>query len=183
MSTAVLETPRLYLRNLTENDVTPNYVSWLNDKEVNRYLESRYRNYSKDDLVQYVRYVNNQKQSSLFGLFLKKDNKHIGNIKIDGINDYHLRGTIGLLIGDKSQWGRGYATESIDAVSRYGFDNLNLLKVCAGCYESNIGSKRAFEKVGYKVEGFLRSQVETGMGREGLWQLGILAGELKHFKC
>lgn len=179
MFPAGLETSRLYLRRLTENEVTPNYVSWLNDKEVNRYLESRFRHYSREDLTRFIRNISNEKHSAFFGMFLKKNDKHIGNIKIDEIHEYHLRGTIGLLLGDKSEWGKGYATEAIAAVTQYGFDQLKLVKVCAGCYESNIGSKIAFEKVGYKAEGFLRNQVETGSGREGLWQLGILPDELQ----
>jgi len=55
---------------------------------------------------------------------------------------------------NETQWGKGYATEATAAFTHCGFDQLNLLKICTGCYGSNIGSKKAFKKVGYKAEGF-----------------------------
>jgi RimJ/RimL family protein N-acetyltransferase len=101
--------------------------------------------------------------------------RHIGNIKIGPINLNHQIAPIGILIGDKNEWGNGYASEAIQIVTQFGFDKLNLMKIYAGCYESNIGSKRAFEKSGYEVEGFFRSHVKVKNRREGCWQLCIVS--------
>jgi len=178
LSTVCLETSRLYLRPLTKSDVNFRYVAWLNDKQVNKYLESRLSRYSMEDLIEYIGAVNKKKTAIMFGLFIKETGKHIGNIKIDDINLYHLNATIGILLGEKSEWGKGYASEAITAVTKFCFSQLELKKICAGCYESNLGSKKAFEKVGYKVEGFLRGQVDTDCGREGVWQLGIIPSDV-----
>ena len=178
MNKVALETDRLYLRSLVSEDVTQDYVGWLNDPEVNQFLESRFSRATLADVEQYVRSVSQDDGSYFLGMFLKSDQKHIGNIKLDAIDHYHRRGTIGLMLGDKQEWGKGYATEAIRVLTRYGLEELKLLKLSAGCYESNLGSKRAFEKVGYQIEGLLRNQVETGAGREGLWQMGILPSEL-----
>ena len=127
------------------------------------------------DVKRFVEEINNDKYNILLGIFIKKSMKHIGNIKIGPINLHHKTAYIGLLIGDNSEWHNGYATESIQAVTKFCFNKLNLMKIVAGCYESNIGSKKAFEKSGYEVEGFLCSHVETDHGREGCWQLGKTA--------
>jgi len=179
MSDINLLTERLVLRPLTIEDATVQYLSWLNDPEVNRYLESRFRVHQLKDLSTFIEEVNSDPSAVLLGIFIRQNNKHIGNIKIDSINSYHKHGVIGLMIGDKREWGKGYATESIAAVTQYSLEQLELQKITAGCYEGNLGSKKAFEKVGYQVEGLLRSQVETGEGREGVWQLGILPNEFK----
>jgi RimJ/RimL family protein N-acetyltransferase len=49
-----------------------------------------------------------------------------------------------------------------------------LEKAKARCYGSNIGSKKAFEKSGYQIEGFLRDHVESSSGREGVRVMGCL---------
>jgi len=169
-----LNTERLVLRELASDDVTEKYASWLNNPEINQYLESRFLEYQLGDIVGYIEKLDKDPSSLLFGIFIKENMDHIGNIKLNLGNLYHKRADIGIMIGDRDQWGNGYATEAITAVTQYGFEVLGLKKITAGCYESNIGSKNAFEKVGFQVEGFLRSQVETGNNREGVWQFGIL---------
>jgi RimJ/RimL family protein N-acetyltransferase len=170
-----IKTSRLELRELTVKDVTDDYVSWLNDSVVNQYLESRFSEQNHKDIQGFIRESNSDPSTILFGIFIKKNMKHIGNIKIGSIDTNHKRASIGILIGDIGEWGNGYASESIQMITRFCFDKLSLVKISAGCYESNIGSKKAFEKAGYKVEGFLDSHVETQHGREGCWQLGIVA--------
>ena len=98
--------------------------------------------------------------------------KHIGNIKLGPINIHHNCAEIGLIIGDKDSWGKGLASRAISIVTQFGFNQLKLAKLSAGCYENNIGSKKAFEKSGYQVEGFLKNQVNTIDGREGVWRMG-----------
>ena len=170
-----LESDRLQLRELASTDVTNNYVSWLNDAEINQYLESRFCKYKHEDVKQFVEDSRCCLHTVLFGIFVKKNMKHIGNIKIGPINLNHKRASIGILIGDKNEWGNGYASEAIQLVTEFGFEELSLMKITAGCYESNKGSKKAFEKSGYEVEGFFKSHVETQYGREGSWQLGIIS--------
>ena len=43
-----LSSQRLIYRTLSVEDVTQNYVDWLNDSEVNRYLETRYNHQTKE---------------------------------------------------------------------------------------------------------------------------------------
>jgi len=176
----VLTTERLVLRTLTTSDVTDDYVGWLNDPEVNRYLESRFIEHRHDNVVAFIERVVAHPSNLFLGIFLKQKMKHIGNIKLDYFDVRHKRAEIGLMIGDQNAWGKGYATEAIVEVVRYGFAELELQKITAGCYESNVGSKKAFEKVGFQNEGFLRSHVVSDCGREGVWRLGILPGELRN---
>ena len=48
----------------------------------------------------------------------ERDGRHIGNIKIGPVHSYHRRARIGLLIGEKEFWNRGYATEAIKLAAR-----------------------------------------------------------------
>ncbi len=53
-------------------------------------------------------------------------------------------------------WGRGFATEAATEVVRYGFEDLGLRRVYAGCFTRNAPSGRVLQKVGMQYEGTLR---------------------------
>jgi [ribosomal protein S5]-alanine N-acetyltransferase len=165
---------RLQFRLLREKDVTSRYVGWLNDPDVNRFLETRFVQQTLDSCREYVSKVETDPLSHLFGIFDKKTLEHIGNIKIGFINEHHKSAQLSLFIGEKSYWGNGYATESIRRITVWGFDELELERIEAGCYDNNVGSLRAFLKVGYSVEGYFRGSLVSGDRRIGGFWMGML---------
>lgn len=140
------------LFGLAPDDVTDEYVAWLNDPAVNRYLESRFVRHTIESTRQFVQSIADGDDSLLFGIRYVPDGRHVGNIKLGPVDRHHRRAEIGLLVGDRTVWGRGIATRAIGLATRYAFDALGLRKVTAGCYASNVGSRRAFEKAGFVVE-------------------------------
>ena len=153
-----MEGKNIFLREVRENDVNDNYYSWLNNSEVNQYLETRYFPRSKENILSYVKHMDGQSNEIFLAICDKKSGIHIGNIKLGPINWIHRYADISLLIGDQEFWGKGIATEAIRLVTEFGFYTLNLHKVKAGCYEKNQGSAKAFEKVGFVREGLLKKQ-------------------------
>jgi RimJ/RimL family protein N-acetyltransferase len=148
-----LETPQLILTELTAEQAGGPYLSWMNDAGIMQFLESRFRNYTEADLTDFIATTNTDPANLMLGMFLKSDGSHVGNIKIGPIDPHHARGDIGLLIGDRAQWGKGLARESIDALARHAFEALELHKVTAGCYGENVGAQKAFLAAGFSVEG------------------------------
>lgn len=174
-----IETVDLVLRELVEDDATNEYVDWLNDKDVNRYLETRHVSQTLQSCRDFISSCNADPGSYLFGIFLKSNGRHIGNVKIGFVNKIYSRGQLSLFIGDKDCWNKGYATQVVRAMTSYAIGDLKLKKVEAGCYEDNLGSLRVFLKVGYVVEGFMRSHVERDSKRLGCFWFGILADEFQ----
>lgn len=150
---------KIYLREVREDDVNSEYYSWINDPEINQYLETRFLPRSKKDILNHVNKLDANPNEIFFAICDIKNDKHIGNIKLGPINWYHRKGDISLLIGNREYWGKGVATEAIKLVIKFGFDTLNLHKLNAGYYEQNIGSARAFEKCGFVVEGRFKDDV------------------------
>lgn len=146
----------IYLKLLTPEDVTLDYVNWLNDLEVNQYLESRFKKHTLHGVRKYVKEINSTGENYLFGIYNKENNKHIGNIKIGNINKIHKFCDVGLMIGDRTMWGKGKGSESIKLVTQYAFDRLKLNKIIAGIYANNIGSYKAFIKCGYSEIGRMK---------------------------
>lgn len=173
MLTSPLTTNRLLLRNLSLSDVGDRYLEWLRDPVINRYLEVRFQEHMKPSVEAFIDSVNRSSDSILFGIFLADGDRHIGNIKLGPINRRHHRAEISLLLGERAEWGKGYASEAIRAVSDFGLDRLGLHKIAAGCYEDNVGSLRAFIKAGYSQEASLPDHWEVdGRFQAQLW-LGI----------
>lgn len=155
MLASPIKTPRLFLRNISASDVGENYCRWLGDQQVTQFLEVRFQDRSFAGIQSFIEKINESSDSLLFGIYIIDTGQHIGNIKLGPCNWHHKRAEISLLIGDKTQWGKGYAIESIEALCKYGFNTLGLLKLMAGCYEKNTSSFRAFAKAGFRKEAFL----------------------------
>lgn len=148
-----LQGSRVYLRPVVPSDVNENYIQWMNDAEVTRYLESRFQRYSLEALREYVTEKQRDPNTCFLAIVLKEGNRHIGNIKLGPVDWHHRLGDIGIMIGGKDCWGKGYATEAICLLSEYALGELKLHKLTASCYDVNQGSARAFERAGFVVEG------------------------------
>lgn len=146
----------IFLRLLSPKDVTLRYVKWMKDQEVIAFLECRWNVFTLGDLKEYVRRTNKSNDNFLFGIFLKDKKAHIGNIKIGNVNKIHKFADLGLIIGQKEEWGKGYATEAIQLATKYAFEKLNLNKLIAGIYVNNTGSYKAFLRAGYKEIGRMK---------------------------
>jgi len=156
------------------DDISKKYIEWLNDKEVNQYLETRFQVQNNQSCLEFVKRMQEDANEELFAIYTNNNNEHIGNCKLGAINKFHHTAEISFFIGSKSFWGAGYATEVVSHVVQYGFENLGLEKITAGCYESNKGSKKVLIKAGFEVEGFRKGQVAFGSQREGVYNLGIV---------
>ena len=154
--TYFLESGLIYLREVRLSDVNETYYNWINDPNINQFLETRFLPRSLQNIEQFVRSMDGKNDEILFAICIKENDIHIGNIKLGPINWIHRFADISLLIGDKNYWGKGIATEAIKLISSFGFNELNLHKLKAGCYVDNKGSEKAFVKAGYFIEGTLK---------------------------
>jgi len=160
-----LEGEDIYLRSCLVSDCTEEYLSWLNDPQVNQYLETRWDKQSIESISEFVGAMLKSQNDYLFAIITKDDQgKHIGNIKIGPIHPRHTYADISYFLGDRVYWGKGLVTQAIDLVTRFGFDVLGLYRIQAGVYEKNIGSIRALQKSHFVHEATLRKQLLDANG-------------------
>ncbi len=86
------------------------------------------------------------------------DGVPIGNIVLIGIDVAHRRAELGIAIGEKGDWGRGYGTDAIRVILRFAFEVLNLRRVELITDIDNERGIRAYEKCGFVREGVLRAK-------------------------
>jgi RimJ/RimL family protein N-acetyltransferase len=165
-----VEGDAIFLRDLTPEDVSDRYCEWLNDPDVNRYLETRFDTQTRERVLAYVQAQARAADSVLLGIMRKSDRCHLGNLRIGEISERHKTATIALVIGEKSAWGQGVGTEAIRLASRYAMQSLGIRKLTARCYATNAGSIRAFERAGWTREGVQRGQfISEGTVIDGIW--------------
>ncbi|MCM3719002.1 GNAT family N-acetyltransferase [Fictibacillus phosphorivorans] len=151
------------LRPVSLEDHKRSYL-WRNDEEtakldagsgMYRYshtpLEKIEASYEKDILSIDKREVGE------FSIYtLGDDARHIGSI---GYRDLHIvsrRCVVGIGIGEKELWGKGYGTDALKALVSYLFKTMNLRRIQLDTWSGNTRAIRSYEKVGFVIEGRLR---------------------------
>ncbi len=146
-----------------EPEDAENAFRWMNDREVGRGLMARYP-YSLESERDWVR---NAVKPLDFGnarfAVETKDGVHIGNCGLHGGNAESRRAELGIMIGEKEYWGRGFGTDIMLTLLRFAFAQMNLNKVTLGVFEFNERGLAMYAKLGF---------VEEGRFREDLFQDG-----------
>lgn len=153
-----LEGKLVALRSVEEEDA-PAIAKWLNDEEVTYCMFYGQFPMSTPQVAEMIKKQVESPNNVILIIEDKKTNRPIG---FGGLYDIHptaRKAEFRVLIGEKNYWSKGYGTETIELLTIYGFDRLNLNRVWLGATDENKAAVRAYEKAGYKVEGILRQDI------------------------
>ncbi len=164
----------ILLRQAEVNDCTAAYVGWLNDPEVNRFLETRWNRQDLEGIREFVRAQRENSHSILFAIIKTEGDRHIGNIKIGPADWNNRHADISYFIGEKDCWNKGIATEAIRLACTYGFEELGLRRIEAGAYAGAVGSWKALERNGFIREGVFRDQADLCGIYMDIYRYGLL---------
>jgi RimJ/RimL family protein N-acetyltransferase len=170
---------RITLRPLEAADLAGPYLDWLNDYEVTRFLETGTRPMTRAALQRYVDAATQAPDTVMLAIVETKTRRHVGNIKLAGIHSVHRRADLGIMLGDKRRWGRGYGAEAVALVLRYGFERLNLNKIYLGVDVDNLAAIAVYEKLGFKIEGTQRQHLFRDGAYRDRHLMGILRDDWK----
>lgn len=173
----ILRGTKIILRQIEMSDCTETYVKWLNDTEVNRYLETKWLKQTLGTIKEFVAAQRENSHSILFAITDNITRRHIGNIKIGPINKHYGYADISYFIGEKTFWHKGIATEAIGLGCKFGFEKMLLHRIEAGVYENAVGSWKALEKNGFLREGVFRNMVYFEGKYIDVFSYGILEEE------
>lgn len=89
----------------------------------------------------------------------------------------HSNAWVGIGIGDRDFWSKGYGTDMMRVCLRYAFEELGMQRVSLGLHGYNARALHSYEKAGFKLEGASRQDVlKEGRRTDTLW-MGILREE------
>jgi len=141
---------------------------WNQDIEITRYRE--------------VCKLSDKKLFSFsFGIFDKESKKLIGDIGISLIDSKNKHAEIGMAIGDKNYWSKGYGTDLVKTILKFCFEELELNKVYLDVWEENKRAIGCYLKCGFKKDGVLREHVFKDGKYHDKWIMSILKKEWKKF--
>ena len=82
-----------------------------------------------------------------YGIF-DEQGEYIGTIELYDIRSD--RATLGIIIGERSHWSRGYGPEAVDALLAVAFEERGLQVVQLHTFADNPRARAAFGKVGFR---------------------------------
>ncbi|OGP16189.1 MAG: hypothetical protein A2V21_311585 [Deltaproteobacteria bacterium GWC2_55_46] len=156
MKDIFLEAAGIYLRPPREEDLEGDWYGWLNDMAVTRFQNKGIFPNTREKQREYYNFVMGSKNDVVFAIVEKEGDRHIGSVGLHKIDWVHRSAELGIVIGERGSWGKGYGKAAWGLITGYGFNVLNLHRIYAIVMEGNLGSVRCAEENGFRKEGEIR---------------------------
>lgn len=154
MFDVILQGRRVTLRPIKLSDA-PNYLRWLNDKKVIRYLLAQQGVTMAKEKAYIKGILKKDSRNNNFAI-INEDGKHIGSASLDKVDTQHKSALFGIVIGEKNEWGKGYAQECVKILADYLFKKLKFNRLTLHVASENKPAIAAYTKAGFVQEGLLR---------------------------
>ena len=165
---------KCYLSPIDRADVEE-FTKWVNDLEVTRTLSIFNLNINYDVELDIIDKISKDHNYSIIDI---KNDKLIGIVGLSNIDYLHRTAEIGIFIGDKSYWNKGYGEEAMKLLLKYSFSYLNLRNVMLRVYSYNHSAIKCYEKIGFKMIGKRRNAIQFDMKEHDIIFMDILNNEL-----
>ncbi len=150
---------KVYIRPIETEDL-PHIYSWMNDIDLVKYIWPGVVNPTPmRKLEKWYDDLQSKSDEKMFMIYTTDKEKPIGLVGVQGISVRSRKGDLSIYIGDKEYWGQGYGSEALVLFLGYVFRVHNLRRVALEVYEYNERAINAYEKVGFKKEGYVRRSV------------------------
>ncbi len=154
----VLKGKKVILRGVEPEDL-PDRHRWLNDREVTHFFTTLGSYHLSLEQLQKWLDECSRRHNELHFSIDTAAGKHIGGAQLKGIDWRNRHAELGIFIGEKEEWGKGYCSEAVALLLHYAFDTLNLHRIWLRVDAENTGAIRCYEKAGFSREGVFREEV------------------------
>jgi RimJ/RimL family protein N-acetyltransferase len=157
---SVIYGKRIRLRAVEREDVAK-FHEWVNDPDVTRGLAMYLPLSMQDEENWFDRISKGAPDEKPLAIEVRKGKnwKLIGNCGVFGISLTNRSAELGIMIGEKNEWDKGYGAEAMTLLLQHGFETLNLHRIFLRVYEDNVRAVRSYEKAGFVLEGRQRQAV------------------------
>lgn len=130
-----------------------------------------------DEVVASIDRQNDSSTTFAFGIRRIGDDALVGTIGLYDIAWANRTAWVGVGIGNREDWGKGYGSEAMGLVMSYAFDELNLHRLQLTVIDYNPRALEMYEKLGFAREGVYREFIERDGERHDLILYGLLRPE------
>jgi RimJ/RimL family protein N-acetyltransferase len=149
---------RIFLGVLQRSDL-PFFARWFSDLELTMYLGQPGMAFTPEQEEEWYERTVRERNDKTFAIIVRDGQRLIGNVSLMNIDQRRQRAALGIAIGDKESWGRGYGSEAVRLMCAYGFAFLNLYSVYLWVLGCNRRAHQAYLKSGFREAGRLRGGI------------------------
>lgn len=135
--------------------IDDDYLSWLNDPQVVRFSNQRFRKHDLDTCRDYLDSF--ASSPNLFVSIRTRGGDRIGTMTAYR-SPHHGTADVGIMVGDKRSWGEGFGQDAWNTMLAWLLSDGEMRKVTAGTLTCNVGMVRLMERSGMSLEGVRRAQ-------------------------
>jgi RimJ/RimL family protein N-acetyltransferase len=85
-----------------------------------------------------------------------KDGVHIGSTGLHGASPENRAAELGIMIGEKAYWSKGYGTDALATLVRFAFEEMNLNRIELHVFDFNQRAQASYRRCGFVEEGRMR---------------------------
>jgi ribosomal-protein-alanine N-acetyltransferase len=156
VSGLVLFGDKVVLRPFTVFDIDDTYIGWLNDPDIVRFSNQRFLRHDRESCLRYLASF-----EGTANLFLSarrmSDDRPIGTMTAY-VSRHHGTVDVGIMIGDKSVWGKGYGQGAWNTLLEWLLEREDIRKLTAGALACNHGMIKLMERSGMMLEAVRKAQ-------------------------
>jgi diamine N-acetyltransferase len=155
---------KVHLRPFDKISDLDTAMRWINDPEIRRVIGSGPTPTTRNIEGEWFDRMGKDQRNIVLAISVRTT--LIGSIGLHKINWIDRTAEVGILIGEKKQWGKGYGHDATQTLQRYAFHDLNLRKLYWVALEQNKRSLSLAQRCGFQQEG----RRTRHMFREGRYQ-------------
>ena len=146
---------KIYLRKARESDLDDFYL-YLQDSE-RAYLAGEQREFTREEIATWIKKISGSNSDRIdLMMCLKQTNEFLGEVVLNFIDSINRSASIRIGISGAQHRGKGYGSEAIILMLRYGFNILHLHRIELSVYDINPRAIHVYEKIGFRREGLQR---------------------------
>lgn len=182
-SDEILKGERIFFTHLQMDNIYKHF-EWNNDPELNDldselpYMEESFGDFKR----RFERLVYDEHPTSIDFEIHADDGTLIGIAFVSDVSEHNAHASIGITIGNRDYWGKGYGRDALTVLLDYCFQDLKLHRVAAETFEFNDAWRRLVKWAGFEREGLVAEYVRRG---DRYWDkeiYGLLEGAYRYRK-
>jgi RimJ/RimL family protein N-acetyltransferase len=177
MQTDLLHGELVHLTAATPEADLSRMLQWSQDSEFLRLLDADpARPWSARTLREDLESL---PKDNSFGFMIRTraDDQTIGFVGLWVNHWVHADAWVGIGLGDRAYWGKGYGTDAMRVLLRFAFTELHLHRVSLNVFAYNPRAIRSYEKAGFVAEGRVRQALQRDGQRWDVIYMGVMREE------
>jgi RimJ/RimL family protein N-acetyltransferase len=184
MNVDILSGSLVRLAAIDAGTMRPAFSRWFRDSGYQRLLDNEiavlfspdfFKEWFKDDLP-------DPNEEPFFAMHTLAEDRLIGFCGLHSTRFHNGDAFVGIGIGEPEYRGCGYGTDAMRVLLRYAFQEIGLYRVSLTVFDYNPRAIRAYEKVGFRLEGRVREALNRDGSRTDIRYMGILKPEWEQMR-